>query len=59
MIKTEIITINNKQLKKTYSDNNKYIKKVGTEKLYSEAIDLLDSSFEYIETDIDIKEEKE
>lgn len=56
MITTEIVVINNKQFKKTYSDNNKYIKKAGTEKLYSEAIDLIDSTFEYVETDIDIED---
>ena len=58
MITTEIVTLNNKEFKKTYSDENYYIQKVGTDKIYEEAYDTLDSTYEYVETDkkIDIKE---
>lgn len=35
----------------TYSDESKIIKKVGTEELYSEAIDLSTSNYAYTETD--------
>ena len=50
MVKTEIL---NERLKRTYSDSGKVIKKVGTEEFYSEAVDLITSTFEYEETDID------
>jgi len=52
MVKTEIL---NERLKRTYSDSGKVIKKVGTEEFYSEAVDLITSTFEYEETDIDIE----
>lgn len=48
MIKTE--TLSN-GLIRTYSDESKIIKKIGTEELYSEAIDLSTSNYSYIETD--------
>ena len=37
----------------TFSDNNKMIRKVGTNEVYSDAMDVLE--FEYEETDIDIE----
>lgn len=40
---------------KTYSDANKYIKKVGTEEIYSEAIDVENTSFTYEETEQEIE----
>lgn len=43
------------RLFKTYSDNNKYIKKVGTDEVYSEAIDIEGVDYEYEETDTDIE----
>ena len=43
-----------KPLVKTYSDEKRYIRKVGTDEVYSEAIDVLD--FEYEETDQVIEE---
>lgn len=39
-------------LYKTYSDQNVYIKKVGTEELYSSAIDIENISYDYEETEI-------
>lgn len=47
------------KLYRTYSDNNYKIKKVGTEEIYDEAIDVLD--FEYEETDelVDVNNELE
>lgn len=56
MILVENITINNKQFKKTYSDEGYYIQKLGENGLYSEAIDLPTVKFEYIETDKKIGE---
>lgn len=39
-------------LYRTYSDNGFMIKKVGTDEVYEEAIDVENSGFEYEETDI-------
>lgn len=57
MIKTAIFSMDNVQFKRTFSDENCYIQKVGTNEIYTEAIDILD--FEYEETDIPVEEEKE
>lgn len=38
----------------TFSDQNKMIRKVGTDEIYCDAIDVLD--FEYEETDLDIEQ---
>ena len=51
MIKTENIVINDTTFKRTYSDKNYYIQKVGTNEIYSEAVDVLDKNYTYIETD--------
>ena len=47
------------KLYKTYSDENYLIKKVGTEEIYGEAIDVETSNFEYVETEEKIEEEME
>lgn len=57
MIIQEIITIDDKQFKHTFSDSNLYIKKEGTEEIYTEAFDLPNSTFTYIETDKQIPHE--
>lgn len=44
---------------RTYSDNNKYIRKVGTTEEYSEAIDIEDAPYTYIETDKEIEQYEE
>ena len=44
-------------LYRTYSDNNMMIQKVGTEEIYSEAIDVENSGYTYTETDIPIEGE--
>ena len=41
---------------RTDSDENKYIRKVGTEEVYSEAIDIEGAPYEYEETDQIIEE---
>lgn len=41
---------------RTYSNENKYIHKVGTNEEYSEAIDIESAPYEYIETDKKIEE---
>ena len=55
MIVTKTIEINNKKFKKTYSDSNKIIRKVGTDEEYDEAIDVLTATWTYEETDKDIE----
>jgi hypothetical protein len=39
------------KLFRTYSDENKYIQKVGTTEIYSEAIDIEGATYEYVETE--------
>lgn len=51
MIKTEIVTMNNRTLVRTYSDANLMIKQDGTGAVYSEAYDPADSGRTYTETD--------
>ncbi|MGN0568790.1 MAG: hypothetical protein ACI4JR_09410 [Acutalibacteraceae bacterium] len=36
---------------RTYSDSGKKIQKVGTDKIYDEAIDLASAGYTYVETD--------
>ena len=43
-------------LYRTYSDENKYIKKVGTNEEYSEAIDIEGAPYEYVETNKEIEQ---
>lgn len=51
MIVTEIVKYGKREFIRTYSDNGYIIRKKGTDEKYSEAIDVLDSDFEYVETD--------
>lgn len=44
---------------RTYSDENKYIKKVGTNEEYSEAIDIEGAPYSYLETDKEIEKYEE
>ena len=59
MVIKEIVTINGKDFQKHYSDNNKTIRKVGTNEEYTEAIDLLEKTWQYEETEDNIEEEVE
>lgn len=59
MIQKETIIINNKKFKRTYSDEGYYIQKVGTEEIYSEAVDILTANYEYVETDKKIEDNSE
>lgn len=47
------------KLYRTYSDENKYIKKVGTNEEYSEAIDIEGAPYTYMETDKEIEQHEE
>lgn len=57
MIKTEFYRerFDGVKLYKTYSDENKYIQQVQTGRKYTEAIDIENSGYTYIETDEDIE----
>ena len=59
MIKIENVTINGKPFIKTYSDKGLYIKKVGTNEEYTEAVDLPTKNYTYKETDKEIPKEKD
>ena len=59
MIITETITINGKEFTRNYSDAGYMIQKVGTEEIYSEAIDPINSGRAYVETDILIETNEE
>lgn len=54
MISTELITIDERKLKRTWSDCHMMIQKDGTDEIYSEAIDVENSGYTYTETDIPI-----
>lgn len=56
MLKQEKITINNKELLHTYSDNNKYILQVETNNKYDEAYDIIPCKYTYKETEEVIEE---
>ena len=53
----ENLVIGNKNFIKQYSDKGQYLQKVGTEEIYSEAIDLEEYVCEYVETDKKVSEE--
>lgn len=46
-------------LYKSYSDEGYHIQKVGTDEVYTEAIDVETAPYEYVETDRKIKSENE
>lgn len=56
MVIKENIVINNKNFIKHYSNENKLIRKVGTDEEYGEAIDLDYLNYQYEETDKPIEE---
>lgn len=56
MIITETVILNGKNFKHSYSDENFYIQKEGTDKIYEEAYDIIDSDYTYFETDKKIEE---
>ena len=59
MIKQEKVTINNKELLHTYSDNNKYILQIETNVKYDEAYDVIPCKYTYKETKEEIVIEEE
>lgn len=59
MIIQEIVAIDDKLFRHTFSDANYYIQKEGTEEEYVEAFDILTSTFTYVETNKQIPHEGE
>lgn len=59
MVIREIVNINGKDFQKHCSDKNVYIKKVGTDEEYGEAIDLIEKNYQYEETDKKLEELKD
>lgn len=59
MIIKKKIKIDGKRFIKSYSDKNVYIKKVGTDEEYSEAIDQPNKNYQYEETDKKLEELKD
>ena len=57
MIVKENLVINGKDFVKHYSNENKLIRKIGTDEEYGEAIDLAYLNYQYEETDKPIEEE--
>lgn len=55
MVKSEVIDINGKQYRRTYSDSGYYIERDGMR--FSEAVDFLGADFVYTETNIKIEDE--
>ena len=59
MIQTENLIINDREFKRTYSDENFYILQEQTGIEYTEAIDVMTANYTYIETDKPIEREEE
>ena len=57
IVREEYLREDGVMLTRTYSNENKYIRKVGTEEIYSEAIDIEGAPYEYVETDKEIEDE--
>lgn len=57
MVKSEVIDINGKQYRRTYSDSGYYIERDGMR--FSEAVDFLGADFVYTETNIKIEDDTE
>ena len=55
MIKTELITVDNRQLRRTWSDVGFMIERNGAQ--YSEAVDQIDSGRTYTETKVPMETE--
>ena len=58
MIKTEVLIINGQPFVKTYSSDGFQIRKVGTNEIYDEAIDIEGAGYVYEETEKFLNENK-
>ena len=59
MIITETREVNGKEFLYNYSDEEYYIKKVGTDEIYESAYDLPDKNYTYEETEDKIETEEQ
>ena len=59
MIIQQIVEINNKKFKHTFSSEQKYIKQLETDAIYDEAYDTLKTDYHYSETDRTIEPDLE
>lgn len=59
MIQTENLIINDREFKRTYSDEDFYILQEQTGIQYAEAIDVMTANYTYVETDKPIEREEE
>jgi len=57
MIVTENVRFGRREFKRTYSSEDYLIRKSGTDEKYTEAVDVLDSAYEYEETEEKITSE--
>ena len=54
MVKKETVTIEGTEFTRHYSDSGVFIRKIGTEELYEEALDGVPCPYSYEETDMEI-----
>lgn len=59
MLKKEIITIEGIEFTRHYSDSGVFIRKIGTEELYEEALDGVPCPYSYEETGTEIPSENQ
>ena len=59
MLKKEIITIEGIEFTRHYSDSGVFIRKIGTEELYEEALDSVPCPYSYEETVTEIPSENQ
>ena len=59
MIVSKRANLNRKYYRHTYSDSNLYIRKVGTDEIYEDVYDALNSDYEYEETDREIEDRED
>lgn len=59
MLKKEIVTIEGTEFTKHYSDSGVFIRKIGTEELYEEALDGVPCPYSYEETATEIPSENQ
>lgn len=58
MIQTELFEFEGRTLRRTFSNTGLMIHKIGTDEVYSEAVDVPDATWEYEETGEPIEDEE-
>ena len=59
MLKKETITIEGIEFTRHYSDSGVFIRKIGTEELYEEALDIVPCPYSYEETTTELPSENQ